>query len=45
MDTRLKLLKQNLAAFKARLATAADKDQIRRAIKATEDKIREIENA
>jgi hypothetical protein len=44
VDTaRLKLARQALAAHKAQLATAANKDQVRRAIKAAEGRIKELE--
>jgi hypothetical protein len=34
-DIRIVLLRQNLAAFSAKLATASDKDQVQRQINAT----------
>lgn len=39
-DTRIRLLEANLATFRARLATTADKDQVRRQIVATEAALR-----
>ncbi len=39
-DIRIKLLEANLSAQKARLASATDKDSLRRQIKATEQLLR-----
>jgi len=38
----VRLAEANLATLKARLATATDKDQIRRAIRATEQRIKAL---
>jgi hypothetical protein len=42
-NTRTRILRQNIETFKAQLPSAADKDSIRRSIKACEDKLREEE--
>ena len=42
LETRLKLAEQALAVHHARLATAANKDEVRRAIKTTRSVIHDI---
>lgn len=39
---KIRLAEQALAAHKAKLATTANKDQIRRAIAATEERLRKL---
>lgn len=41
-ESKIKLAEQVLARHRAQLATAADKDQVRRAIKATQERLRAL---
>ena len=44
-DTKIRLAEQALAAHRARLATAADKDSVRRSIRAAEARLAELRRA
>ncbi len=41
-EVALQMAEQNLATFRARLATTANKDQVRRQITATQERIRQM---
>ncbi len=41
-ETKIKLAEQALASHRAKLATTANKDQVRRQIKATEARLAEL---
>ena len=43
-DTALRLAEQALAAHRRRLITATNKDEVRRAIKATQGRIKELKS-
>lgn len=44
-ENKLKLAEQNLATFRARLATTANKDQVEAQIRAIKIQIKEIKSA